>query len=403
MADLQKIKEDLAKWLITDQPKELIFDDEPDRVYYAVVDGSLDLDEIVNKGRGVFNFICPDSYKYSVEKRFNVGGSVKSEPIFTCTVSKDTTYIAVSDGNKINLIGNPVKQEETPFDPQTPIYIGACNSLVGWTVSSATSVESSDITGTLKTDGSVFYTNDYGTSPIWHGPAMKTSLGSAVQDFRFDVGFSQTVKGNNQAGGIEVSLLDASNRIVAKLSMTKHFGGLSTLYSRLRAGTANSGFDVINEGGQANFQNAFEGVFRMWRQGNVWTAQVFKLVNGKFQSPITNTWTDKNGIASAAVTQVQARLIQRASFPVLEQKIADINVYRLNNPTAGQVPILARAGDIIEFNHQEDIIRRNGEDITKNKAFIGEYFPLLPGDVSITTEPADSVSNVEVRWRERWL
>src|SRR5690625_7184800 len=52
-SDLQKIKEDLAEWLIHDEPKELIFKDEPDRSYYAVVDGELDLDELVRWGDGV--------------------------------------------------------------------------------------------------------------------------------------------------------------------------------------------------------------------------------------------------------------------------------------------------------------------------------------------------------------
>ncbi|MED3325471.1 phage tail family protein, partial [Bacillus thuringiensis] len=43
MADLQKIKEDLADWLYTEQPAELIFDDELDRTYLAFIDGSVDL------------------------------------------------------------------------------------------------------------------------------------------------------------------------------------------------------------------------------------------------------------------------------------------------------------------------------------------------------------------------
>ncbi|MBX9972542.1 distal tail protein Dit [Cytobacillus firmus] len=43
--DLRKLEEGLADWLITDQPQELIFPDEPDRVYYAVVDGSLDIED----------------------------------------------------------------------------------------------------------------------------------------------------------------------------------------------------------------------------------------------------------------------------------------------------------------------------------------------------------------------
>ncbi|MFE0506767.1 distal tail protein Dit [Peribacillus butanolivorans] len=87
--DLQKVKEDLAEWLIHDEPKPLIFDDEPDRIYYAVMDGSFDPDEILKWGQGVIPFTCPDPYKYGTEKKVNVTSSVTNEgtalanPIFT--------------------------------------------------------------------------------------------------------------------------------------------------------------------------------------------------------------------------------------------------------------------------------------------------------------------------------
>lgn len=65
--DVRKLEEDLSAWLITDKAAELIFDDEPDRVYYALIDGSLDIEDIARFGRGTFTFICPDPYKYGPE------------------------------------------------------------------------------------------------------------------------------------------------------------------------------------------------------------------------------------------------------------------------------------------------------------------------------------------------
>ena len=38
-SNLRRLEEEIAGWLITDHPVELIFSDEPDRIYYAVVDG----------------------------------------------------------------------------------------------------------------------------------------------------------------------------------------------------------------------------------------------------------------------------------------------------------------------------------------------------------------------------
>lgn len=66
---LQKLKEDMAAWLIHSDEKPLIFEDEPDRVCFAAVDGSLNLDEIVTAGVGTINFVSSDPYKYSTEEK----------------------------------------------------------------------------------------------------------------------------------------------------------------------------------------------------------------------------------------------------------------------------------------------------------------------------------------------
>ncbi|PFW88472.1 distal tail protein Dit, partial [Bacillus pseudomycoides] len=68
-SDLEKLKEEIAGWLITEQPVELIFDAETDRIYMAVVDESFDPEEFVTLGKGVIKFICPMPYKLSKDKK----------------------------------------------------------------------------------------------------------------------------------------------------------------------------------------------------------------------------------------------------------------------------------------------------------------------------------------------
>ncbi|MCY7740873.1 phage tail family protein [Bacillus licheniformis] len=72
VADLQKAKEEVAEWLITDKPAPLILPDEPDRTYYAMIDGEGQLSEIFKFGKGTVNFVCPDPYKYGAEQSFKV-------------------------------------------------------------------------------------------------------------------------------------------------------------------------------------------------------------------------------------------------------------------------------------------------------------------------------------------
>ncbi|MGY3717072.1 distal tail protein Dit, partial [Sutcliffiella cohnii] len=103
---LERLKEDLADWLITEEPAELIFDDEPDRVYFAVVEGSLDFQELIEKGKGVITFLYPRPYKYGKEKEaifptdavaLTNDGTVEAEPIFELAVLKPVTFAMIQN------------------------------------------------------------------------------------------------------------------------------------------------------------------------------------------------------------------------------------------------------------------------------------------------------------------
>jgi predicted phage tail component-like protein len=405
-ADLQKLKEDLAEWLITEKPEELVFDDEPDRVYYAGVDGALDLDELVNYGQGIITFICLDPYKYGPEKtienpsNFLVDGTVETYPAITVEIKKDTTFVAVSDGERINLIGNPAAFEQTPYERETRVLWDQLGALTGW--STSTSVEEGIAAGAITTNGYEFSASSYGSGSAWHGPALKKSIGETIQDFKIDV-LLQQIGSAGQLGGVEIALLDASNQFVAKLQMFKKSTGSGANTARLRAGRYDLGHDIINEFGDQwwVWQN-FDGILRLERVGNQWSAYVARIDNGVFNSTRLRTWTDTEGIASAPITQVQVQLWQHGSTPATNQRIKDIKVFRINQQSNG-IPYVARVGDVIEFDHQADIIRRNGEDIKKEKAFIGEYFPLKKGINTHVVEPVEAIEKSEVRWRPKWL
>lgn len=408
--DLQKLKEDLAAWLVTNEEKELIFEDEPDRAYYAVIDGSFDPDEFVDTGIGSVNFICPDPYKYGPEKKlefvntltFNVEGSKETPPTIRVQLKQDSTYLAISDGEQINLIGNPIEPEQIPFEPETRKMWHECNSLVGW--SGTTSVEGGTNKGTLKTNGYSFFTDDYGVDTGWHGPAMKRSIGASLQDFKIDILLSQ--KGTSgQIGSVEIALLDVNNQIVAKMLMSKRTGGSPANYARIRAGNDANGHDLMNERGATEWTWAdFEGMLRIVRRGTSWAAYVAKVgANGAHHSSLYKSWEDTNGLYNAKITQVQVQVWQYGSISPTTQLIHDIKVFELNQSVNNGVPNIVRTNQIVEFNHKTDKILRDGESVTKEKAFIGEYFSLKPGTNTIIVEPAEAIEKAEVIWKNRWF
>lgn len=405
--ELRKLEEDLASWLITEEPAPLIFEDEPDRTYYAVVDGSLDIEEVVRNGKGIITFLCPDPYKYGPEKEvtfesstsFDVEGTVETEPVIEVTLKADTEYVAVSNGTDINMVGFPAKQEEIVTEWQTPIFITSGQTLTGWTVSSDESAQGTPIMGALKSDGNHFYADDYGDDPYhWHGPAMKTSLSESLTDFRFDAGFLMRSTGGEQCGSVEIAILDANSQILCEFQMTKHYQGLNKYYARVTA----KGHDIIPES-QVQFDNNFQGVFRLYRQGTRWESFIWMVEDsGVWNLKGHNVWNDTNSVATAKATQVQMRLLQRANFPVCEQWIDDIQVYRLNDLDTNQVPIIGKAGDKVIFDHVNDNIMLNGESIIDKKAFIGNYFKLKSGRNSIALEPADKIEKARLKYLPKY-
>ena len=144
--DLEMVKEEIASWLITDQPVELIFDVEPNRTYLAVVDDSFDLDEFVTLGIGTLTFICPMPYKLgpvqsktlaieNSDLKFNFinKGSVESNPIIDITVGAKSPFLDVWNGLEYFRLGYPVRVQTVVVSREERILWDEMTDLTKWT------------------------------------------------------------------------------------------------------------------------------------------------------------------------------------------------------------------------------------------------------------------------------
>jgi predicted phage tail component-like protein len=410
--NLQKVKEDLASWLITDEPKTLIFDDEPDRIYFAMVDGSLELDEFVNLGYGTIRFICPDPFKYSTNESytefstaasFAVEGTVETEPIIEVQVKQNTTFVAISDGDKINMVGNYGSVEEQPYEPKERKLWSQCNTLTGWTPSST--VDGGEVSGTLKTDGYYFYTDDYGTGSQWHGPAMKTAFGEQLQDFCLESIIDFRATDPKQVGRIVITVLDDLNQTVARMQFWRRSQYANTNYALFAVGHgANQKTIYHNTGSKPWVWDDFYGMLRIERVENKWNvyiAQINRDTKVHHSRDGVTGWIDSELIAANKISQVLVHVSTFSDYPACTQRIDELFVYKLNQQPEG-IPYVANAGDVIVFDHQNENILKNGESVIKHKAFIGDYFKLKPGINSLAAAPEDAIERVKVRWRNKW-
>ena len=413
--DLQKLKEDLAGWLVTDTPQELIFDDEPDRVYFAVVDESLDLEEIVKWGHGTIKFLCPDPYKYGPEKEaifpsdvvsLPYNGTAPGDPVFELEVLQPVTFAMIQNQNEeYMMIGKPVDVTDTPYTKYERVFYSDADTLTGWTTAAPGEIDG-NIDGEMETNGIRFQAKSYGTGSTWHGPAIKTSLPEVLKDFRLTAFVSLYNKNTPaQVGRVEIYLLDENGNQVCKVAMKDARQGQSLAWGEARAGTNTDGHFLINEyGDRPGNWNDFYGHLRIERVGNVWQAYF------AMQDPVTKKhhtrrfayWRDTENKYTGNVAQVVVHHGQYGSLQPIEGGVYSINVFKINPDQSNEVPYIAQPGDIITFDHTTKDILINGESRKDLKDFGARFFELQKGENQFVVLPSNSFA-VRIRFRERFL
>lgn len=93
---LHERRREIAAALHKDEPKKLIFADEPDKYIMAILTGESPLPTLATHGEATLNFFCPEPFWYAVEDDifefegagthdFNRKGTIESEPIIEIT------------------------------------------------------------------------------------------------------------------------------------------------------------------------------------------------------------------------------------------------------------------------------------------------------------------------------
>lgn len=411
--DLQKVKEDLADWLVTDEPKELIRDVEPDRVYYAMVDDTFDPEEIVTIGEGIITFICPDPYKYGIEQEadfpsevstLTYNGTESGDPIFKLEVLQPITFAMIQNqDNEYMMIGRPAPIEQALFLRHQLVLHDTCDTLTGWTT--ANSVDHGYVSGDMASQNGAFVPTLFGAAiqPYgWQGPAMKRSIGQSLQDFRIDI-LVEIQNVGKENGMIEVYLLDANNNTVAKVGVADVWNGMDRIRTKFQLGNLDNRYEYYREASNPNAWNNYKGILRITRDGER-IQPYFALIepDGK------HNWVsgayfymDTESKYQAPVTQVQVAF--RVYAPVTKPAsmwINDIKVWKLNVQPES-IPYIANTGDIITFDHSKNELLINGEDRTDLKDFGAQYFKLKKGENQLIVYPSGSF-NTSIRYRERF-
>lgn len=404
----------LSARLDYDEVKPLVFSDEPELTYYAILTGEAIEEDIKSYEQTTITFLCPDPYKYGPTKQaslsggsgalINVEGTAETPPKFELVATKKATVVMVAEGDGDNYmaIGQDSPVDAPTYEPMSLVMNDTASTLTGWTTANPGEVGGTIAGEVQVTDGNLFRPKSYGTGSGWHGPAIKKSLPETVVDFQMNA-FLHLSNGVDarDVGRVEVYLLDVNGRQVAKVAMYDPFDTLRKSIGEARAGDENNNHFLINESGDnGRAWNQFQGVMRIQRRGLQWYAYIAQAgANGKHVARRAAAWLDTGGKHTNAVAQVVVRFAQYGTKRAPDMGLTGVSVHKFNDQAEG-VPIIVNPGDIVTFDHAKGTtLTVNGESVKHLKDFGARPFQLKPGQNRITIQPSDALTGT-VTWRD---
>lgn len=423
MEEAEKLKEEIANWLITDQPQELIFDDEKDRTYLAVIDESFDPQQLVNLGEGVLTFICEMPYKlgptrtveFQVNERGLVAniqnkGSLESNPIIEIEVTKPATFLDVWNGDNYLRIGWPLRMDQVPVERNQRVMWDEMSTTIGWT--DVPNAEDMVGGGAFKVDaGSRLVPVYLGETNIkgWHGCIAKKNIPQGpLQDFIMQAYVGVRSSHPDQMGRVEIGLLDENSDYVARISMNDvHWQAeQNTGFAKLGNKKKPAGERVlINEpGDHPTTWNQYRGRLWLARTGNRWEAYISKFLwnTEKDDSERFVVWEDENNVNMDKVAQVQISISQFSdNMFCTDMSIDDLKIWKVNMNTQDNPPYIFDVGDKVVIDTERSLVSINGKKVINLKDIFSDYPVVRKGSNKLEIMPSD-VGIAKVTYRERY-
>ncbi|MHA4326280.1 distal tail protein Dit [Bacillus cereus] len=420
---LERLKEEIASWLITEQPAELIFDIENERTYLAVVDEEFNIDEFVDIGKGVLKFICPMPYKLgptrTVEFQDNERGlvaniqnkgSVESNPIIEIEVTKPSTFLDVWNGDNYFRIGWPLRMDQVPVERNQRVMWDEMSTTVGWT--NVPNAEDMIGGGAFKVDaGSRLVPVYLGETNIkgWHGCIAKKNIPQGpLQDFIMQAYVGIRSSHPDQMGRVEIGLLDENSDYVARISMNdvhwqaEQNTGFAKLGNKKKPVSERV---LINEpGDHPTTWNQYRGRLWLARTGNRWEAYISKFLwnTEKDDSERFVVWEDENNVNMDKVAQVQISISQFSdNMFCTDMSIDDLKIWKVNMNTQDNSPYIFDVGDKVVIDTERSLVSINGKKAINLKDIFSDYPVVSKGSNKLEIMPSD-VGIAKVTYRERY-
>lgn len=425
---LANFRRGLSALIYTDEPKKLIFSDEPNLYYNAILDGEQTLEEEEYKSSGILRFLIPDGAAHSVAEKTaeNYGSNqitlenngTESVPInIKATMKSDNGYIAFTLGDRFYQIGKPEEVDGKHYEESVKLFDDHLYEDKGWLVNQGITPP---VTSERLQNGVVKYvkestnegyatTKDYGSGNSWHGASLTKIVPKDVNNkypvnwkvaYRFDFNTDGAVFKGVQVGHTSVTMIDEHDDIICSIIFEDTSPVNEYYYMAVFIGNKNVWHT------DSTFPMAKKGVTARGDYGPAVTAE-------KIGNQVTIRFNNFGICKTFYVDNPEAELRKitwygaayKDHFHTENNVLRALHVIKHNVERYEDIPNYFSNGDIVEIDGASGSVYINDAYDT-DVADIGSQPLLLPPGqhtLGIITSSFASVPDVEVTYQERWI
>ena len=418
-SDLRKKIREINAILSVDEPKKIVFSDDEEVHYYGIPAESQENGEIVATSQATISLVCVDPFAYSDEKEhyfeFDVTtlvneGSEESEPIFELEVIKPVTYALIQNNNEeYQMIGRPSDDEVEAVESKVTVLYENGSTIDDWQDASMDMIDDpnvSNIDGVMGTDGAGIRPSNYGTvGSNQRGAAVTKELPEAIQDFEIESTFDIISRREIENWRMMIYLHDENLNSIGQIGLKDNSRNYKRRVPLGTAGPHSAGYGagrVLGDRSEYNNNARDTTLFylRMKREGRTFSFYVGEWQNFRHINVWDGIFEDVNGDYQGLLKYITLFIGSYQDRPVpLRLRMNSVEVFELIQAVEDRTPYIARAGDLIIFDHREKDLLINGESRKDIKDFGGQYFTLKKGENQLVLMPTDSFI-ASVRYRE---
>ncbi len=424
---LEDIVDEVVSWLTTNEPVPLIFDREPDKIYYAMTTGGLDPSYFVTFAKVKANFVCLDPYKYAVNGNQNTAisdavsvvnaGTADTPIIVEARALQNSNSYMISKGDEDYFMIGDDDLDKPLKDYSPSILSDEFKSLTGWSKIGSGQIQDTIFGGIvggsfkLEKNKEGFEVSTFPEGAEWVGAQYKRGFSKALKDFKIIVKavIYQKSKG---AGKIAYHLYDTDNRLLATLGYINSSGGepngkfIFNLFNQ--SGDQIKIFEARNVP-LINKMDTLIIYLSLERISDVFNLKVWLFDHDKDPKRtrplqiVNKTYRDggnfyQRQVASVSVYEAKNNKINK----MMKMHALGIYLFEKLPKPIGARDMIIKKGDLISIDMSTKNVLVNEESFLSDKSFGSDFFYVDNGHKDLVINPP-GIFVTTVKWQDRFL